>query len=186
MFKDKPGGLIVDYIGIADSLKRALAQYTESDRRNTGIDTQEAVALMLEKYDVVKDILHGHEYSKFFTGKPTDRMQAIVETVDFVLGKEEPLKKDFIQYVTELAKAFSLCATTEEAQNLNVEIGFFKAVKSGIIKMIPAGNQKKTSSQLDIQINQLISKSIISEEVIDILGEVGLRKQDISILSDEF
>lgn len=186
VFKDKPGGLIVDYIGIADSLKRALAQYTESDRNNTGIDAQEAVNLMLEKYDVIKDILHGHDYSKFFDGKATDRMQAIVETIDFILSKDEIVKKDFLKYTTELAKAFSLCATTDTAQKLNVEIGFFKAVKSGIIKMIKPGTNKKTSSQLDAQINQLISKSIISEEVIDILEAIGLKKQNIAILSDEF
>lgn len=186
VFKDKPGGLIVDYIGIADSLKHALNQYTESDRKNTGIDTDVAVGLMLEKYDVIRDILHGHDYSKFLTGKASDRMQAIVETIDFVLGKGEEVKKDFLKYTTELSKAYSLCATTDEAQKLNVEIGFFKAVKSGIIKMIPDEQKKKTSAQLDAQINQLISKSIISEEVIDILGEVGLQKPNIAILSDEF
>ncbi|MFA6815010.1 MAG: type I restriction endonuclease subunit R [Parabacteroides sp.] len=186
VFKDKPGGLIVDYIGIADSLKHALTQYTESDRKNTGIDTDVVVELMLEKYDVIKDILHGHDYSKFLTGKASDRMQAIVETIDFVLGKGEEVKKDFLKYTTELSKAYSLCVTTDEAQQLNVEIGFLKAVKSGIIKMIPDEQKKKTSTQLDFQLNQLISKSIISEEVIDILGEVGLQKPNIAILSDEF
>ncbi|MCG8538840.1 MAG: type I restriction endonuclease subunit R [Clostridia bacterium] len=186
VFKDKPGGLVVDYIGIVDSLKRALTQYTESDRKNTGIDTDVAVGLMLEKYDVIRDMLHGYDYSKFFTGKASNRMQAIVETIDFILGEEESVKKDFLKYTTELSKAYSLCATTDEAQKLNIEIGFFKAVKSGIIKMIPDDQKKKTSSQLDAQINQLISKSIISEEVIDILGEVGLQKPNIAILSDEF
>lgn len=186
VFKDKPGGLIVDYIGIADSLKHALSQYTESDRRNTGIDTDVAVGVMLEKYDVIRDILHGHDYSKFLLGKASDRMQAIVETIDFVLGQGEEVKKDFLKYTTELSRAYSLCATTDVAQKLNIEIGFLKAVKTGIIKMIPDEQKKKTSTQLDAQINQLISKSIISEEVIDIFAEVGLQKPDIAILSDEF
>jgi type I restriction enzyme R subunit len=187
VFKDKPGGLVVDYIGIADNLKKALNQYTENDRETTGIDTNVAVQLMLEKYDILKDILHGHDYSKFFTGKSSDRMEVIVETIDFILEKrDEEVKKDFIKYATELARAYSLCATTEEAQGLNIEIGFFKAVKSGIIKMIPGDSKKQTISQLDARINQLISKSIISEEVVDILEAVGLQKPNIAILSDEF
>lgn len=186
VFRDKPGGLIVDYIGIADSLKNALSQYTESDRKTAGIDTDVAVDLMLEKYEQINDLLHGHNYSKFMTGKATDRMQAIVETIDFVLGLGEDKKKDFIKFVTEISKAQALCATTDAAERLNLEIGFFKAVKSGIVKMIPEGTKKKTGAQLDAEINQLISKSIISEEVIDILDAVGLQKPNIAILSDEF
>jgi len=186
VFKDKPGGLIVDYIGIADSLKKALNQYTEKDQENTGIDMSIAVSLMLEKYDIVRDILHGHDYRKFFTGKASDRMQAIVETIDFVLGQGEAVKKDFLKYTTELSKAYSLCVTSDEAQQLNVEIGFFKAVKSGIVKMIPETPSNKTAAQIDAQINQLISKSILSESVVDILGEIGLQKPNIAILSNEF
>ncbi|UPM54525.1 type I restriction endonuclease subunit R [Gottfriedia acidiceleris] len=187
VFRDKPGGLIVDYIGIADSLKSALSQYTESDRKTAGVDTEVAVDIMLEKYDLIRDILHGHDYSKFKTGKATDRMQAIVETVDFILGHGEQLKKDFIKYVTEMAKAYALCTTEPEAERLNIELGFFKAVKSGLIKIITPENQKrKTVKQLDVQLNQLISKSIISEEVVDILSAVGLNKPNIAILSDEF
>jgi type I restriction enzyme R subunit len=187
VFRDKPGGLIVDYIGIADSLKSALTQYTESDRKTAGIDTEIAVDIMLEKYDVIRDMLHGHDYSKFMSGKPTERMQAIVETVDVILGLGEQPKKDFIRLVTEMSKAHALCATEYEAERLNVEIGFFKAVRSGIIKLIPTESQgKKTGAQLDAQINQLISKSIISDEVVDILEAVGLKKPNISILSDQF
>lgn len=186
VFRDKPGGLIVDYIGIADSLKNALAQYTETDRETTGIDTSTAAAIMLEKYEIVKELLHGFDYSGFASGKPTERMQVLVATVDYILGLGEGKKKDFIKYVTELAKAYALCATTEEAEKLNVEIGFFKAVKSGLIKLMTEVGTKKTQDQLDIAIKQLISKSIISDEIVDILGSVGLNRPDISILSDEF
>ncbi|WP_427339968.1 type I restriction enzyme endonuclease domain-containing protein [Caloranaerobacter sp. DY30410] len=186
VFKDKPGGLVVDYIGIADSLKNALSQYTESDRKTAGIDTDMAVNIMLEKYDLIKELLYGWDYSKFMTGNASERMQMIVATVDYIIGLGERAKKDFIKYVTELSKAYALCATTEEAEKLNLEIGFFKAVKSGIIKMIPTSNKKKTRSQLDKQISQLISKSIISEEVVDILDAIGLNKPNIAILSDEF
>jgi len=186
VFKDKPGGLIVDYIGIADNLKSALAQYTVSDRENTGVDVDQAVDLMKEKYSLVRDLLHGFDYSKFKTGTASERMKAIVACIDFVLGLGENGKKDFLNYVTELARAYALCSTTDEAEELNVEIGFFKAVKVGIIKLIPAGQPKKTKAQIEAQLNQLIGKSIISEEVIDILSVVGLDKPNIGILSDEF
>ena len=186
IFKDKPGGLVVDYIGIADSLKKALAQYTDSDQKNTGVDTSVAVDIMLEKYDLITDMLYGFDYSKFLTGTAVEKMQIIVATVDYVLGLGEQYKKDFIKYVIELSQAYALCATSMEAKKLNIEIGFFKAVKAGIIKMIPDDKKKKTPAQLDAQIKQLISKSIISEKVVDILEAVGLKKPNIAVLSDEF
>ncbi|CEO89274.1 type I restriction endonuclease subunit R [Syntrophaceticus schinkii] len=186
VFRDKPGGLVVDYIGIADSLKSALSQYTVSDRQNTGVDTSLAVDVLLENYELIQDLLYGFDYSSFKSGSASERMQTIVATIDYILGLGEEAKKDFINYVTALSKAYALCSTTDEAEKLNVEIGFFKAVKSGIIKMIPVGTQKKTKAQIDYQLNQLISKSVISEEVVDIFGAVGLDKPNIAILSDEF
>jgi type I restriction enzyme R subunit len=113
-------------------------------------------------------------------------MQVLVATVDYILGLGEEKKKDFIKYVTELSKAYALCVTTAEAEKINVEIGFFKAVKSGLIKLMTEVGTKKTQDQLDVAIKQLISKSIISDEVVDVLGSVGLNRPDISILSDEF
>ncbi|WP_278342318.1 type I restriction endonuclease subunit R, partial [Parageobacillus thermoglucosidasius] len=189
VFRDKPGGLVVDYIGIAESLKEALKQYAERDREQTGIDTELAAKLMEEKYEVIKDMLHGHDYQKFFSDKPTQRMQAIVETVDYVIGLGEERKKDFIRVVTELSKAHALCSTTKRALELGAEIAFFKAVKAGIVKLISdddAVPQRKTSEEVDAQVRQLISKSIISEGVVDIYESLGLEKPDISILSDAF
>lgn len=186
VFKEKQGGLVVDYIGIAENLKRALNDYTESDKNTTGIDTDVAVELLLEKYDLIKELLHGHDYSRFFTGKASDRMQVIVETMDFVIGLREERKNNYLKFVTEMARAFSLCATHEDAQKLTLEVGFHKAVKAGIIKMIPDDKKKKTLAQLDAEMNQLISKSVSSNEVIDILEAVGLKKPNIAILSDEF
>lgn len=186
VFRDKPGGLVVDYIGIAEFLKEALARYTESDRRTTGIDTAEAVAILLEKYEIVRDILHDFDYSPFLTGKPSEKMQNLAAAVDYVLSLGEERKKSFLQHVTELAQAYSLCSTTPEAEEINVEIGFFKAIKAGISKLISIEKPKKTQDQLDAAVNQLVSKSIISEEVVDILGTLGIDRPDISILSDEF
>lgn len=186
VFRDKPGGLVVDYIGIADSLKTALTQYTESDRRTTGIDTEQAVEVLLEKYDLIRDLLHGFDYRLFLEGGPSERMRSITQGVDYVLGLGEEGKKRFMQWVTELSKAYALCSTTEQAERINREIAFFKAIKSGIVKLIPADSRRKSASQLDAEINQLVSKSVISEGVVDVLGSVGLNKPNIAILSDEF
>lgn len=186
VFKDKQGGLVVDYIGIAENLREALSQYTESDRKTTGVDTEVAAHVLLEKYDVIKELLHGHDYSKFFTGKASEKMQAIVETMDYVIGLREDRKNDYINLVTEMSRAYSLCATTDIAEKLNDEVGFHKAVKAGLMKLINEGSGKKTISQLDHELNQLVSKAISSNEVIDILGSVGLAKPNLTILSDEF
>lgn len=186
VFRDKPGGLIVDYIGIADLLKSALQQYTENDRKTAGIDTDQAVDFMLEKLQLIRELLHGYDYSKFASEKASERMKAIVETVDYVLGLGEESKRNFLNWTTELARAFSLCATTPAAEEVNLEISFFKAVKSGIIKLITDENRKKTTKELDAELNQLISKSVVSDEVVDILEAVGLQKPNIAILSDEF
>jgi len=186
VFKDKQGGLVVDYIGIAENLKKALNQYTESDKKTTGVDTEVASQVLLEKHDLIKDILHGHDYNKFFDGKPSEKMQAIVETMDYIIGLREDRKNDYIKLVTEMARAYSLCATTEVAERLNVEVGFHKAVKASLVKILSEDNKKKTTTQLDNELNQLISKAISSNEVIDILGSVGLNKPNIAILSDEF
>ncbi|TEB10802.1 Type I restriction enzyme R protein [Pelotomaculum propionicicum] len=165
VFRDKPGGLLVDYIGIAENLKAALSRYTVSDRKNAGVDTAVAVDLMYEKYELINDMLHGFDFSKFKSGSAAERMRAIVATVDYILGLGEQPKKDFIKYVIELASAYSLYATTKEAERLNVEICFFKAVRSGIVKMILGGAKKKTRAQIDYQLNQLISKSLFRKKL---------------------
>lgn len=186
VFKDKQGGLVVDYIGIAENLKKALNEYTESDRQTTGVDTEVAAEVLLEKWDLIKELLHGHDYSKFFSGRASERMQAIVETMDFVIGLRAERKQGYIRLVTEMAKAYSLCATTDTAQKLNEEVGFHKAVKAGLVKMLSEDGRKKTKSDLDAELNQLISKAISSNEVVDVLGSVGLSKPNFAILSDEF
>lgn len=186
VFKDKQGGLVVDYIGIAENLKEALQQYTENDRKTAGVDTDLAAQILLEKIDLIKELLHGHDYSKFFMGKSSEKMQAIVETMNFVIGLREEGKNDYIKLVTELAKAFSLCATTEIAGRYNLEVGFHKAVKASIVKIITEDHRKKTTKQLDYELNQLISRAISSDDVVDILASVGLNKPNIAILSDEF
>ncbi len=186
VFREKQGGLIVDYIGIADKLKEALTQYTDDDKKTTGVDTELAASIMMEKLDLIKEILHEHDYSKFFGDKKSDKLSAIVETVDFIINLREDRKKDYIQNVTELSKAFSLCSTTETAEIHNLEVGFHKSVRAALIKIATDDSGRKTIKQLDEELNQLISKSLKSDKVIDILAETGLSKPNIAILSDEF
>jgi type I restriction enzyme R subunit len=186
VFREKQGGLVVDYIGIADSLKQALLQYTDNDREQTGVDTQLAVSVMMEKLDVIQTMLKGHSYKLYFTGKNSEKLKVIMETIDFVIGLREERKNEFIKVVSELSKAYSLCSTTLEAEKYNVEIGFYKTVRAGIIKLSIDDEKRKTIDQLDAELNQLISKSLQSDEVIDIMSELGMSKPDISILSEEF
>lgn len=190
VFKDKPGGLIVDYIGIADSLKEALKEYTESDKDQTGIDTKKALEVLLTKYDVVKDIMHGFDYSNFNSSKKSERYYVISNTMNYVLGLKKDDQKLFIDTVTELGKAYALCATEVEAQKLNDEIAFLKAVKAAVVKLIQPpkndGGNNKTPAEIEAEIKQLISKSVVTEEVVDVYKTLGLENPDISILSDDF
>lgn len=186
VFREKQGGLVVDYIGIADKLKEALSEYTENDQKQTGLDTDVAVSLMLDKLTVIRELLHNHNYDKYFKGTNADKLQAIMETIDYIVSLREERKKDFINIVTELSKAYSLCSTTDEAIEHNIEISFYKTVRAGLIKLATDESKKKTVDELDQELNQLISKSLKSDEVIDIMAEIGSDKPDISILSDEF
>ena len=189
VFKDKPGGLIVDYVGIAESLKEALKEYTESDQAQTAIDTDKAVELMLLKYDVIQDMLYNLDYSKFNSEKKSERYYTISDTMDYVIGLGEDERQRFIKTVTELGKAFALCATEPTAQELNDEIAFFKAVKAGLVKLLQSskeGKIRKTSAEVEAEINQLVSQSVVTEDVIDVYQTLGLEQPDLSILSDDF
>lgn len=188
VFKDKPGGLIVDYIGIADKLKEALAQYTEGDRKTAGLDMDAALAVLQEKVEVLRGILHGYDYRAFFDpAKAINRMTVIVGALNHVLGQEDADKKTFLQTTDEAARAFSLCAATPKAEPYNVEVGFFKAVKAGMVKLVPPTVIKtKDGITVDAAVAQLVSRSIVSDTVVDVMKELGVDRPDISILSDDF
>jgi len=183
VFKDKPGGLVVDYLGIADELKKALADYTESSRGETGIPQEKAVEIMLEKYEIVSVMFHGFAYSLFFTGAPAKRVAIIPAAIEHILIQPNG-KERLLQAVTELSKAFALAVPHEKALEIKDEVGFFQAVRSAIAKntRVPG----KTQEELDSAIRQIVSKAIVSDKVIDIFSAAGLKKPDISILSDEF
>jgi len=183
VFRDKPGGLVVDYIGLAAELKKALAHYTEGSRSDTGIDQEEAVAIMLEKYEVVAALFHDFDYSGFFTGTPTERMRVLPAAIEHILGQEDG-KARLLQAVTELSKAFALSVPHEKALQIREDVGFFQAVRAAVAKNTLVG--AKAQEDLDAAVRQIVSKAVSSEEVVDIFSAAGLRKPDISILSEEF
>jgi len=183
VFKDKPGGLIVDYIGVAYELKKALAEYTEGDKKQTGIDQKEAVALMLKDYEIVCGLFHGFSYKKFFTVQTKEKMQIIAEAMEHLL-KQENGRERCLKNITALSKAFALSVPHEEAIKIRDDVGFFQAVKSAIAKNTES--KKGEGKDYDSAIKQILSKAIVSDRVIDIFAAAGLKKPDISILSEEF
>ena len=183
VFRDKPGGLIVDYLGIAESLKAALAEYTEGDRGETGIPEEEVVALMLEKYDVVQAMFHGFDTSKFFEGTPEQRLSAIAEAIEHILKLQDGSNR-YIQAVTELSKSYAIVVTHEKAQEIREEVAFYQAVRSGLSKATSPGG--KTKEDLDAAIRQIVSQAIVPDGIVDIYKAAGIKTPDISILSEEF
>lgn len=186
VFKDKPGGLVVDYLGLAAELKKALAQYTQADQQDTGVPVEQALEVLLEKYEIVTGILHGFDYSEFFTGTPAERVSVIPAAMDFIL-KQDNGQLRFVQAVTELSKAFALVSTHENAIEIREEVAFFQCLRAQFSKLAGTGGQGGPSAEdYDAAVRQIISKSVASNEVVDIFKAAGLDRPDISILSDEF
>ncbi len=185
VFKNKPGGLIVDYLGLADQLKKALATYTESGGRgNPTFDTAAAIAVMLEKYDIACDMMHGFDRTKWVDGKPSERLALIPGGQEHILEQEDG-KRRFVQVVTELSKAFALSAASDEAAEIRDDVSFFQAIQAALSKK--AGERGKSPEQIDAAIRQLVSKAISADgEVIDVFTAAGLKNPDIGILDERF
>ncbi len=185
VFRDKPGGLVVDYLGLADQLKRALATYTESGGQgNPTFDTAQAIAIMLEKHGIASDMMHGFNWDKWTTGKPAERLGLLPAGQEHILEQEDG-KKRWGQVVTELSHAFALCAASDAATEIRDDVSFFQAILAALNKQ--SSNNRKTPEQIDAAIRQLVSKAITTEgQVIDVFTAAGLPKPDISILSDQF
>ena len=185
VFRDKPGGLVVDYLGLADQLKQALAIYTESGGQGSPTyDTKQAIAVMLEKHVIACDLLHGFKWHKWTTGKPTERLALIPGGQEHILQQEDG-KKRFVQVVTELSRAFALCAASDEATEIRDDVSFFQAIQSALNKK--SGDNRRSPEQIDAAIRQLVSKAILADgQIIDIFTAAGLPKPDIGILSDQF
>ena len=185
VFKDKPGGLVVDYLGLADQLKRALADYTEAGGRGkAAVNQEEAVAVMLEKFEVVVSMFHGFDYLSILKAEPAKRIAGIAAAMEHILQLDDG-KKRYLAEVTALSRAFALAVPHEEALKIRDEVGFFQEVRAGLAKATVEG-EGKSPEEMDTAIRQLVSRAVASEEVIDIFAAAGLKKPDISILSDDF
>jgi type I restriction enzyme, R subunit len=183
VFKDKPGGLIVDYIGIAPNLKKALSFYAESGGKGVPAETQtRAVEIMLEKLEVVRQILHGFDYSSFFSVEVKDKLSIILQAEDFILSAENK-KARFIKEVTLLSQAYALAKPDKATVKHAEEIAFFQAVKARLTKFETSG---ESGINYDSVIKNIVDSAIVSDEVVDIFDAAGIEKPELSILSDEF
>ena len=181
VFKDKQGGLVVDYIGIANELKSALKEYTASNGRGRPtVDAAEAYAVLEEKLDILRGLLHGYDYSDFLT----TGHKRLAGAANHVLGQKEG-KKRFADTALAMSKAFTLCCTLDEAKAVREEVAFMQAVKVILTKR-EISQQKRTDEQRELAIRQIIGSAVVSEEVVDVFDAVGLDKPNIGILDDEF
>jgi type I restriction enzyme R subunit len=197
VFRDKPAGLVVDYIGIAQNLKNALGQYSGSDQRQAGIDEAEAVAVLLEKYEVVKAMYHGFDYARGLAGTPHERLVVLAEAIEWILARqhvaaaketsEDAKRRENRRYqdaVLALSKAFALSSASDEARNIRDEVGFFQTVRAALVKSAESAGRSAADREFAIQ--QILDRAVVSTEIVDILAAAGITTPDISILSDEF
>lgn len=197
VFRDKPGGLIVDYIGIAQNLKKALKQFTESDREKTGIDEEEAIAVMQEKFEIVREIFEGHDYRAGLSGAPLQRLKALGDAVDWISGwshrqaaavdDPEEKKRALRRYpdaVLALSKAYALASASDAARSIREDVGFFQAVRAALIKTTATGAISPRDRAFAVE--QLINQAVANAEIVDILSAAGMTSPDISILSEDF
>jgi type I restriction enzyme R subunit len=197
VFRDKPAGLIVDYIGIAQNLKSALAQYSSRDRENTGIDEAEAIAVMLEKVEIVRDMFHGFDYRSGLNGSPQERLAMMASAIEWILDKQQQwageestpegkkaAHRRFSDAVLALSKAFALASASDEARDIREEVGFFQAIRAALVKS--GTGSGVTQQERELAIQQIVSRAVVSTEIVDILAAAGIKSPDISILSDEF
>jgi type I restriction enzyme R subunit len=195
VFGDKQGGLVVDYIGIAQDLKKALAVYTESNGKGKLThDIDEAAAKMQELYELVVDMFGSFNYKAYFNQTARQKMQFILEAANYILGIEEidengtitrNAKQRFKDAVTRLSQAFALAVTHPDAMVIRDDLAFFQAIKARIAKF-DENKRKRNNQEIETALRQIVNDAIISEDVIDIFDAAGIKKPDISILDDKF
>ena len=205
VFSNKPAGLVVDYIGIAQNLKSALGQYSPGDRDQTGIDEAEAVRVLMEKYEVVRamfrpDTKGGFNYRPALDPSATaqSRLAIMAAAIDWVLRLQQAdaaketndeakkrAHRRFADAVVALSKAFALAAASDQARVIRDEVGFFQAIRAALVKSVP-GDGKKSAADRELAIQQLVSRAVVSTEIVDIMKAAGIQTPDISILSDAF
>jgi type I restriction enzyme, R subunit len=205
VFRDKPAGLVVDYIGVAQNLKNALGVYSPGDREQTGIDEEEASRTLMEKYEVIRAMFHpdtkgGFDYRPALApgATPQSRLTIMAGAMDWVLtlqqdaaakeASEDGKKRAHRRYadaVTALSRAFSLAGASDQARAIRDEVGFFQAIQAALAKSAP-GDGKRSAADRELAIQQIVSRAVVSTEIVDIMKAAGLQSPDISILSDDF
>jgi type I restriction enzyme, R subunit len=204
VFRDKPAVLVVGYIGVAQNLKSAPGQYSKADQAQTGVDEAEAVAVMLEKYEIVRDIFRpdtagGFDYRPALieVTSPQQRLTIMAGAIDWVLtvqqndaaketskdGKKRAHRR-YADAVLALSRSFALAAASDEAKDIRDEVGFFQAIRAALIKSTPDG--QKSAPERELAIQQIVSRAVVSTDIIDIMKEAGIESPDISVLSDDF
>ena len=178
--------MIVDYLGIAADLKKALSFYSENYQKggDPAEMQEQAVALMLEKLEVVSQFFHTFPYEDYFAADTARKLSLILEAEDHILGQEDGRRR-YINEVTALSQAFAIAVPHEQALDVKDEIAFFQAVKARLVKFNASGSGR-TDEELETAIRQVIDEALVSDQVVDIFDAAGLKKPDISILSDEF
>ena len=185
VFKDKPGGLIVDYIGIASDLKTAIATYTSSGGKGAPtLDQSEAITTMLEKLEIVEQMFGDFDYKRYFSANTREKLTIILEAQEHILSLNVG-KIRYVRQVTFLSQAFALSVPSLKAMGIKDKVGFFQAVKARLIKFKPEGNGK-SDAEIETAIRQIVDSAIASEGIIDVFNAAGIKKPDISILSDDF
>ncbi|HEU0283439.1 MAG TPA: type I restriction endonuclease subunit R [Gallionella sp.] len=185
VYKDKPGGLVVDYLGIAADLKEALSFYSDAGGKGDPTLAQEqAVSLMLEKLEVVSAMYNGFAYEDYFAAETSRKLSLILEAEEHILGLEDGRKR-YINEVTALSQAFAIAIPHDQAMDAKDEVGFFQAVKARLAKFDGTG-EGRSNEEIETTIRQVIDKALVSEQVIDIFDAAGIKKPDISVLSEEF
>ncbi|MDO9003399.1 MAG: type I restriction endonuclease subunit R [Aquabacterium sp.] len=197
VFSDKPAGLIVDYIGIAQNLKSALQVYSKPDQAQTGVDESQAIAVMLEKYESVRDMYHGFNYATALGGSPHERLVMMAGAIEWILdwqlhqaerektqeGKRAAHRR-YQDAVLALSKAYALAGGSDEARMIREEVGFFQAIRAALVKSSASAGMSQHDRELAVQ--QIVSRAVVSTEIVDILAAAGIKSPDISILSDDF
>ena len=184
VFKDKPGGLVVDYLGLADDLKKAIDNYTRSGGKGkAALEKADAIAIMLEKHEVCCDMFHSFDWSPWTIGGPAEKLAILPSAQEHILAQKDG-KERYVQAVMELTRAFTLSVPANEAIQIRDDVNFFQTVRAAILKKAPS--EQRSGEDLDSAIKQIVSKAVASEGVVDIFAEAGLKNPDISVLSEEF
>ena len=197
VFRDKPAGLVVDYIGIARRLKKALRNYSAQDQQQAGIDEAQAIALLLEKYNVVRAIFHGFDYHRGLAGTPQERLGVMAEAIDWVLEQQhraaqqendatrkKQAHRRYQDVVLALSQAFALAAASDEARRIRDEVGFFQTIRAALVKS--SATPGKSAADKEFAVQQIIDRAVVSTEIVEILSVAGLSSPDISIFSEDF